>query len=77
MLMPDIDEIKKTWTMPDEWTICMKEKSMEVFDSSDDMVAKALNQISVIEALQQHIEAKESAVAYQLLMATLKKPVDA
>lgn len=75
--MPDIDEIKKTWTMPDGWTICMKDKSMEVFDSTDEIVAKAVTQISVIEMLQQHIEAQESMVAHQLLMAKLKKPIDA
>lgn len=75
--MPNINEIKKTWTMPDGWTICMKEKSMEVFDSEDEIVAKAATQISVIETIQQHLQAQESAIAYQLMMATLKKPVEA
>ena len=74
--MPDIDDIQKTWTMPDGWTINMKHKSMEVFDSTNELVATAITQISVIKTLQQHIEAQGSAVAHHLLMATLKKPVD-
>ena len=75
--MPDIDEIKKTWTMPDGWSVRIMDKSMEVIDTSDDVVAQASTQLSVIETIQAHIEAQESIVAYQLMMATLKKPVEA
>ena len=74
--MPDLDEIKTIWTMPDGWSVRVDDKHMEVLDLDDEVVAQTVTQISVITAINEHLEAQKTFGAYQMMMANLKKPIE-
>ena len=75
--MSDIDRIKNCWTMPDNWSIQMTDDKMEVFDNDNEPVATAITQIRLIERINEHLKIQESWIAYKLMEATLKEPIEA
>ncbi|MAH49044.1 hypothetical protein CMI37_24670 [Candidatus Pacearchaeota archaeon] len=74
--MADLDEIKKTWQMPNGWSVRVDDKFMQVIDSEDEPVAQAMTQIHVIEIIQAHLDKEQTMTAYQMMLMALKNPID-
>ena len=74
--MPSLVSIKKMWSIPDGWTVHVDDKLLEVVDNDGDPVATAITQIHAIESIQQHLEEQEGFVAYKMMLASLKNPIE-
>jgi len=74
--MSDLEEIKKIWTMPDGWTVRVDDQHMSVLDLDGEVAAQTVTQISVIETIQKHLETQDSIGAAQMLMTSLKNPIE-
>jgi len=74
--MSDLKEIQRIWTMPDGWSVRVGGKHMEVLDLDGEVVAQTMTQISVIETIQKHLETQDSIGAAQMLMTSLKNPIE-
>ena len=75
--MDDIERIQNCWTMPDNWVVELCGDTMQVFDSDHENMITAMTQINIIEKINEHIEAQQHWVAFKLMEATLKEPIEA
>jgi len=74
--MSDLDEIKNIWTMPDGWAVRVDDDQMEVLDLDNEVVAQTVTQVSVVKAIQEHLNAQSIFGAYQMMMANRKNPIE-
>jgi|21_taG_2_1085346.scaffolds.fasta_scaffold30916_3 hypothetical protein len=75
--MLELNSKQNGWSTPDGWTIVTTHESIQVFDPDDDPVIESMTKESVIEKIEEHIKSQENHVAFELLMAALRDPIEA
>lgn len=75
--MPKLEEIQEVWELPDNWSIRVDDQMMEIIDTHGEAVAVALTQTSAIASIQNHLKKQDDLVAYKIMLATLKSPIEA
>ena len=72
MLMRDIEQIKKTWTVPDGWSITTDDGFVQVLDSENDVIAETITQDQIVENIHEHLKAQEAAAAFHMMATAMK-----